>query len=298
MLRISRARGPLETNRRPCCPSADQGSSDHGLPERSGSQGIDVPGKICLFRRWALWESERIQRRNTTRSDSPTAATVRPAVTTGQATSAGTQRPNWRDSLVTVSCAASPTKSSAPYPAVPAARPMAAVAGPRTNCLLTKPACFSWLRSESAALKAVPAPIAKCKIWRCCGPKRSWGRLPSRLSTKLVVAAPRCPMAWPIDTFAAVTHHGRGSKDGDTAAHVASSAPKIPADIWGGNVCRLVMRTTGVRSATTPREISAARLKARFMVAHYPRTYRVVQCETLRMQNPAGRCTIGSWQSM
>ena len=141
-VRISRARGPLETNRRPCCPNADHGSSDHGLPERSGSHGMDVPGKICLLMRCAWCESERNQRRKTTRSESAKVVRLRPAVATGQATSAGTQRPSWRDSLVTASCVASPINKRVPYPAVPAAKPIAAVAGPRTSCLLTSSACF------------------------------------------------------------------------------------------------------------------------------------------------------------
>ena len=279
-VRISRARGPLETKRRPCCPNADHGSSDHGLPERSGSQGIEVPGKICLFNRCAWCDSERSQRRKTTRSESANAVRLSPAVTTGHAMSVGTQRPSWRDSLVTASWVASPMSRSVPYPAVPAAKPMAAVTGPRTSCLLTNSACFFWLRSESTALNAVPAPIARCTICRCCGPRRSCGRLPMLLSTKLVDAAPRCPMPCPIATLAAVTHHGRGSKEGETAAHVANSAPKIPADILGGKVCRLVIRTMGVRSAATPRAISAARRSARFIMPDSPRFRWEFQCET------------------
>ena len=52
-------------------------------------------------------------------------------------------------------------------------------------------------------------------------------------------------------TFAAVTHHGRGKSDGETAAHVATSAPKRPADILRGRRRRPVIRTTGVTSLST-----------------------------------------------
>ena len=56
-----------------------------------------------------------------------------------------------------------------------------------------------------------------------------------------------------------VTHHGCGSKDGESALHVATSAPKIPAAKSSGNLRKPDMRTTGVRSASNSIAYSGAR---------------------------------------
>src|SRR5699024_8342924 len=72
---------------------------------------------------------------------------------------------------------------------------------------------------------------------------------------KAADAAKKCPMACPMATLSAVTHQGLGDGEGQIAAQVATSAPKMPAAILCGSRLRRAMRTAGVISLSTSKPI-------------------------------------------
>ena len=78
--------------------------------------------------------------------------------------------------------------------------------------------------------------------------------------TVCTAVATACPTAWHTARLAAVTHHGRGRSEGDSAHQVAISAPRKPARMVFGRLrCRRVgaIRSAGTSSRPAPRPRAA-----------------------------------------
>ena len=158
---MSRARGPSATTDRPCAPSACHGSSDHGLPDRSGSHGCIRPGITRMFTRCALRYTRSMVRRTSnlsTARPSPPPTTI-PAVT--GATPRGTHGRSTRRSRSNANSAANVSPCVARYaPDAIAVPPNCARADDSASMPTSAPTvCWCWIdRHHTHAVAAVMDP--------------------------------------------------------------------------------------------------------------------------------------------